>query len=360
MRTAWLRFLATGVIATAGIGAATVPGARAAVARNASSPRVCRGVSIPTGLSAASRQDLTVYGEFCVPARSTPQTIQVLVPGGTYSHTYWDFPGFSGKYSYARYMNGAGYATLAIDPLGVGGSSHPPGLSVTIQSEAYAVHSALQAARDGGIGEKFARVILVGHSLGTLTNDIEAATYHDEDGFIATGTSHGPGAAGLVEIFTHAEPALLDPVTAPQIPLLDLTYISLPGARSVFYAGGAVGPAVEAADEATRSPGPAGYLATLAPDLADTQLLGTNSIHVPVLLADGSNDAVFCRQGGALATANCASAASLYASESPFYSPAAHLQAYVLPGSGHAINLVPDAPLWYAKALAWCKEYFPA
>lgn len=359
MRTARLRSLVTGLAAVAAIGAVTVPGAGAAVAIPTASLRTCRSVSIPTGLSAAAPQDLSVYGEFCLPAGSVPQTIQVLVPGGTYSHTYWDFPGFDGTYSYARYMNGAGYATLAIDPLGVGGSSHPLGLAVSIQSEAYAVHSALQAARDGQIGESFSHVILVGHSLGTLTDDLEASTYHDEDGFIGTGTSHGPGLAGLAEIFAHAEPALLDPVTAPQIPPGDLTYISIPGARTVFYAGGAVDPAVKAADEATRSPGPDGYLGTLAPYLLVTPLLGTNAIHVPVLLVNGSNDAVFCRQGGGLGTADCASDASLQASESPYYSPDAQLQAYVLPRSGHVINLVPDAHLWFARALAWCREYFP-
>jgi pimeloyl-ACP methyl ester carboxylesterase len=317
-------------------------------------------VSIPTGLSVTAPQNLRVYGEFCVPSGSVPRTIQVLVPGGTYSHTYWDFPGFDGRYSYARYMNDAGYATLAIDPLGVGRSSHPLGLAVTIQSEAYAVHRALQSGRDGELGQTFSHVILVGHSLGTLTNDVEASTYHDEDGFIATGTSHGPGPLALAEIFVHAEPALLDPVTAPQIPLGDLTYISIPGDRNVFYAGGAVDPAVKAADEATRSPGPDGYLGTLAPYLLATPLLGTNTIHVPVLLANGSNDAVFCRQGGGLGGADCASDASLYASESPYYSPDADLQTYVLPDSGHAINTVPDAQLWYARALAWCRQYFPA
>jgi pimeloyl-ACP methyl ester carboxylesterase len=255
------------------VGIGAVGAAAAGTPAPAPAKPVCRDVNITTGLSAAAPQNLHVYGQLCEPAGAAPKTIQVLVHGGTYSHTYWNFPGFDGKYSYTDYMNRAGYATLAIDLLGVGNSSHPPSVAVTIDSEAYAIHSAIQAARGGVLGSSFSKVILVGHSLGTLTNDVEAATYHDEDGFIATGTSHGPGVLGLAKIFAHAEPAILDPVTAPQVPLGDVGYLSVPGARSAFYAGGDVDPAVEAADEATRSPDPAGYAGTLAPYLVATPLL---------------------------------------------------------------------------------------
>jgi pimeloyl-ACP methyl ester carboxylesterase len=331
----------------------------AAADRPAAEP-VCRDVSIPTGLSASAPQNLRVYGQLCTPRGSTPTTIQVLVHGGTYSHTYWNFPGFDGKYSYSGYMNRAGYATLAIDLLGVGRSSHPLSALVTIDSEAYAIHSAVQASRSGALGTAYRKVILVGHSLGTLTNHVEAATYDDADGYIATGTSHGAGPLGLVQIFAGARPALLDPVTAPQVPFGDLGYISIPGARTAFYAGGDFDPALLAADEATRSPDPGGYAATLAPYLAVTPLLRTNEITAPVLLVNGSNDSVFCRQGNGLGSADCANDANLAESEGPFYGPAAQLETYVLPRSGHNINLVPNAELWFARALEWCRRVAPA
>jgi pimeloyl-ACP methyl ester carboxylesterase len=320
---------------------------------------VCSDVKIRTGLSEIAPQNLFLYGQFCEPSGKTPSTVQVLVHGGTYSHTYWNFPGFGGQYSYSNYMNRAGYATLAIDLLGVGGSDHPPSGLVTIYSEAYAIHSAIQAARNGALGHAFAKVILAAHSLGTLTSDIEAATYHDEDGFIATGTSHGPGLLGLVEVFSHATPALLDPVTAPQIPPLDLGYLTVAGARPTFYSGGAVDPAVEAADEATRQPDPGGYVATLAPYILATPLLQTNEINVPVLLVNGAGDAVFCSQGGGLATTNCATSQTLYSWERPYYSAVAQLQTFVLVNSGHDINLVPNAQLWYAQALQWAQQIAP-
>jgi len=331
----------------------------AATSREAGSPIHCRSVKIPTGLAAGAKTSYTIYGELCTPPGGPRRTIQILVHGGTYSHTYWAFPGFHGKYQYSRVMNRAGYATLAIDLLGVGRSSHPPSGQVTITVEAYAVHVAIQAARHGGIGHRYRHVILVGHSLGTLTNDIEASTYHDEDGFIATGTSHGPGFTGFGSIFAKARPALLDPVTAPQIPTGDLGYLSAPGARPTFYQGGRVNPKVERADENTRQPVAAGYAATLLPYLLDTSLLNTNRIKVPVLLVNGRKDAVFCKQGGDGASTNCASTAGLKRAEAPYYARSAHLVTDVLADSGHDINLVPNAHRWYDVALRWCRRHVP-
>lgn len=320
----------------------------------------CRDVEIPTGLAADAKPIYRVYGQLCTPAGGPGRTIQVLVHGGTYSHTYWDFPGFHDKYQYSQVMNRAGYATLAIDLLGVGHSSHPPSTQVTITAEAYAVHVTIQAARHGGLGSRYRRVILVGHSLGTLTNDVEASTYHDEDGFIATGTSHGPGLTGLGSIFAKVRPALLDPVMASQIPAGDIGYLSTPGARPVFYRGGRVDPKIERADESTRQPVADGYAATLLPYLIDTSLLHTNQIRAPVLLVNGRKDAVFCKQGGGGATTDCASAAALKRAEAPYYAPSARLATYVLAHSGHDINLVPDAHRWYEVALRWCRQHVPA
>jgi pimeloyl-ACP methyl ester carboxylesterase len=339
--------------------AITAPGASSAATVSGSHP-LCRGVEIPTGLAAGTKPAYRVYGQLCTPAGGPRRAIQVLVHGGTYSHTYWDFPGFHHKYQYSRVMNRAGYATLAIDLLGVGRSSHPPSVQVTISAEAYAVHVVIQAARHGELGPRYRQVILVGHSLGTLTDDMEASTYHDEDGFIATGTSHGPGLTGLGSIFAKVRPALLDPADQSQIPAGDLGYLSTPGVRPVFYRGGRVDPRVERADEATRQPVAAGYAATLLPYLVDTSLLDTDRIRVPVLLVNGSNDAVFCSQGGGGATTDCGSAARLKRSEAPYYARSAQLATYVLAHSGHDINLVPDAQRWYDVALRWCQQHVPA
>jgi pimeloyl-ACP methyl ester carboxylesterase len=77
------------------------------------------------------------------------------------------------------------------------------------------------------------------------------------------------------------------------------------------------------------------------------------STNVPVLLADGQYDPYFCGAGD-----DCSTVASLAAGEAPYFSPAASLQTYVLPGSGHALNLAPDTELYQQAVLSWLAEKF--
>jgi hypothetical protein len=50
---------------------------------------------------------------------------------------------------------------------------------------------------------------------------------------------------------------------------------------------------------------------------------------------------------------DCGSAATYLRAEAPFYVPAAHLETYVLPGYGHALNYAPNAPDLHAAVVAW-------
>jgi hypothetical protein len=336
--------------------AAAPPAAAEVAPQVPAGPGGCRVVEVPVGGGAH------VEGELCDPVGRPSSVLQVLVPGGTYARSYWDFPvgrtSAGEPLSYARHMTTAGYSTLAIDPLGVGGSSHPLSATVTIQVQAEAIHRVVQAARAGTFGATYPTVVLVGHSLGTLTGYVEATTYRDVDGIVASGTSHSPAAGALAALFAHAVPAPLDPATRAEVPL-DMGYISLPGARTIFHSGGPTDPAVLRADEGSRSPGPSAYLATLAPYLVLTPLLRTDTIDVPVLVANGRGDAVFCRQGGYGSGTDCADAQTLRASEAPFFGPGAHLETYVLPDAGHVLNLAPSASDWYAHATGWFAEHFP-
>ena len=67
-----------------------------------------------------------IYGQYCEPTVKNPfraKTLQFLVHGITYDHTYW--AGFqtipsSALYSWVTFANAEGYPTLAIDRLGNG------------------------------------------------------------------------------------------------------------------------------------------------------------------------------------------------------------------------------------------------
>jgi pimeloyl-ACP methyl ester carboxylesterase len=318
-------------------------------------PAHCRDVTIPAALGPGLPRDQKIHGSLCLPTGDSPHVLQVLVHGASYDHGYWDFPGFGGRYSYVRYMTAAGYATLAIDQIGVGRSSHPPSVLATQAAAAHGVHEAVSAARGGALGPAFDKVVLVGHSFGSLTSWLEAGTYGDVDGVVASGASHAIGPVALATIFSRARPARLDPAVAPSVPALDAGYVSIPGARAAaFYHLPNADPAVVAQDEATRSEIPAGVGATIP-----VYIPSTLGIRVPVLIVNGRYDKPFCAQSGGGSLTDCTSDDTMRASEAPFFSPAARLQCTVVPDAGHDLNLQRNAARFFDRALRWFRGFTP-
>src|SRR5712675_837809 len=102
--------------------------------RRSSMQTLQQSVPVPDAISGA---DCHVETWLTMPTER-PSTLQILVSGSTYSHLYWDWP-TAPEYSYVRWMAEHGYATLNLDRLGIGISSHPPGEQVTVEAHAAAV-----------------------------------------------------------------------------------------------------------------------------------------------------------------------------------------------------------------------------
>lgn len=293
----------------------------------------------------------TVHGKLCLPAAGTPtRSVQLLVHGGTYNSQYWDLPYDNGSYSYQRDMARRGLATFAIDLLGSGRSSQPASALVTGTSQAMIVHQVIEQLRDGQVlGARFDRIVLVGHSMGSGVTAEEAAVYHDVDGVILTGMSHSMNLVGLTNIFVQGvRPALMDPVLSQRHS--DPGYVTtMPGTRQLFSAPGQIDPGVLAADEATKDQVPA----TVVPDLLPVAFTSpmTRLITVPVLIADGDRDSLFC-------AFHCSSTADLLQSEAPFFSAAAGLEVYLLPGAGHSLALAVDAADYRTAVADWLNRHF--
>lgn len=312
---------------------------------------------IPVALAAGEPASYTIDGELCAtPAELTSgETVQLLIHGATYNHTYWDFGTIDGvRYSYARDLAATGFPTFAIDEIGAGQSSHPLSTDITIQVAAYVAHEAVQDLLSGAInGTKFGKVIEVGHSFGSITAWVEASTYQDVAGVVITGGAHDFTAfSDSVEADLY--PAIDDPLFADSG--LDPGYVTtVPGTRGeIFYNPADSDPNVIARDEATKDVFSATEFTT------GLAILGTDDseeIDVPVLVILGGDDKLFC---GALAdggTFSCSSGQEVATEEAPYYSPAAQLRACVVPGSGHDINLALNHVLEEADALAWSYEY---
>jgi len=323
-------------LAAVGLGLSTVPGQADAAHTS------CQDVNVPVSLLGTSQ---TLYGKLCAPDGA--RTVQVLVPGASYNSSYWDYPYTPEVRSYRLAMNKAGYATFTLDRLGTGRSSKPASALLTSFSQATVVHQAIQALRTGNkVPSAFSRVILGGHSVGSAITMIEAGTYHDVDGVLITGLTHGINEVGAVPILSSLIPAALDPKFAAHG--LDLGYLTTAaGTRyDSFHKPGLPAAGVDNADEATKD--------QFAPgEVLDTVLLGSvlpysKLITVPVMLVMGK-DPAFC----GFPAPDCSTADTLRAAEAPDYAPAAKLQTFVVRDYGHALNLAPDAPWYHLAVVNW-------
>lgn len=284
---------------------------------------------------------LSMHGTLCTPPGAPADVpLEILVAGGTYSSVYWNGAGIA-QYSYTLHANSAGFATLAVDRIGTGKSTHPLSILVNATMQTDILHQVIARAHAGTIdGNRYSRVALVGHSLGSMITVMEAAKYpEDVNAVVLTGYSHRISATQLLSTLNQMHPAALEGGT------LDLGYLTtVPGAREGLFDNAAdVDPAVVAADERTKD-------ISSATELPDAVLAGlapavSRSISVPVLEADGGQDHWSC------AAVDCANASTLLTAEQPDYSKP--LTTYVRPQSGHALALARDGGEFDNFASTW-------
>jgi len=131
------------------------------------------------------------------------RTLQVLVHGFSYNHTYWDTRRINGvDYSYARFMANQGFDVLALDALGTGASSVPNGDLLNLDESASAlaqVLTSLRSKKNNPIDEGFQKIALGGHSVGTITSVLVMGQSGSAlaDVLVATGWSYTPHVVGL-------------------------------------------------------------------------------------------------------------------------------------------------------------------
>lgn len=305
----------------------------------------CRTVNVPVAVLGTQ----TMYGQLCEPATAT-QTVFVLVPGATYTGDYWNLPPQLGLYPFREHLNADGYATLVVDRLGSGNSSHPLSATLTSLIQADAVHQVIQRLHNGSLGSGYANVIIGGHSLGGAIAVLEAATYHDVAGVLMAGISHHLDPVdAAANFFLSLYPAALD----PQLVLrgFDLGYLTtLPGSRARAFHNPAAAPAAIAHDESTKdvfAPGEAADAVGVAIIAPYTAL-----ITAPVLLAASDGDELMC--GPLPPAADCSSPEPFHAQEAPYFSAQAQLETYLLPGHyGHSFNYAPNADQFQHVVTDW-------
>ncbi|MFD4638458.1 alpha/beta hydrolase [Lentzea sp. NPDC058436] len=289
----------------------------------------------------------TMYGRLCVPQGA--RTLQVLVPGGTYTSGYWDIPVDGETRSVTRAMNSAGIATMAVDRIGSGKSTKPLSILVDVPNQAQAVHQVIQNLRP-----RFSKVLVGGHSIGSAIAMAEAGTYRDVDGVLVTGMTHQWDYIRAVPALTNLIPAPLDSKLG--LRGLDVGYLTtVPGTRyTMFHAPGPNIPAVINLDESTKDVVSAGEFVTTA--LMSNLVLPVSAlINVPVMTIQTSAD-YFC--GTPPLGADCSSASALVRSEKPFYPKAPRVDGFVVNGYGHVFNFdTRTADQYHAAVVGWQRGF---
>ncbi len=300
----------------------------------------CQDVTIPATIDSGQ---VSIYGQYCRSLFGRPTTVQLLVHGATYTHTYWNFPGFDGKYSYVDVASRAGYATLAIDRLGTGQSSHPASQDVTYQAEISTLHQVVQALRNGGVAHTaYPHVEYIGHSFGAAYGVGEVATYHDVDALMLTGYGHATSTLTRSQSSTFFYAANTEARFSALDPGYLTTKAGLRGEGGLFYDTALANPLVIAADEASKDTVTTAEFATRPANLGAL----TPNITVPVLIIDGQEDTHYCSSGAN----DCTTSQTFLNDEAPFFNTCLATE---LVQSGHDINLHVTAQASYRDFIRW-------
>ncbi|MGW0181694.1 alpha/beta hydrolase [Nocardia sp. NPDC003345] len=324
----------------------------------------CKEISVSVSLDPGAPADQTIRGVLRGPERA--ESVQLLSHGSTYNRHYWDFPQRNCEYSYVDRAHEAGFATLAIDRLGYGASSHPMSGSVTVDTGAYVTSQLAEKLRNGELG-RYRRVIGVGHSSGSVVLLKHAAVHNNDrnpdndlDLLIATGVTNvkGPSVPALLAQFT---PAIHDPRFAASG--LDTGYFTTRGGRdehgnsnrSIFYNLRNADTEIIARDEELKdtASGPEARDLEAWRDGPPESSFSTE-VRIPVLLAVGEEDQIYLNSG--FDGNRCRE--ELEAFEKPYF-PNADLQVITIPGIGHSLNLHKSADVFFGEVQRYIRDYVP-
>ena len=315
----------------------------------------CSDYTLKVTLAADATDTYHVVGTLCSQGPAEGKTVQLLLHGSTYARYYWDFPYQPDHYSYVRSATKRGYATFNLDRIGNGASDHPAGNLVDIAANGYVIHQVVDALRAGEVAStNFEKVIVVGHSMGSMTTINYASSFPGEaDGIILTGVLHDinwPNASSL--LLANLYPAKGDQKFAEQFQWDEgFTYLTtIPDKRGeAFYYLPNADPAVIALDESLKQTTTSGELNT-----GPGMLLGPTSLQIegPVQVVIGQYDPFFCGN-----LVNCSDKNAVQNYEEGVFSAAACVETAVINDAGHDLNLHLNANATYSQMLSWADRH---
>lgn len=284
-----------------------------------------------------------VAGDFRVPEGAA--VLQVLVPGATYTKEYWSWP----ERSYIDAANAAGYATLAVDRLGVGESASVDPNIVTLEAETAAILSIVEQ-----LG--FPDTVLVGHGIGSaiavqsVLDRPSLVTTLVVTGFTPYLTSEFLKRVGDGQFFIET---FLDSVNT-RIEKDDGWFTIPNAARAEFHHDPRTADSyLSYMDNVLKNAVPVGLRG-----LFDTvpMPVATEQVAAPVFIALGQYDRVF----GSAAQTQYETGTELVREAREFFAASPRVNGYLLPDAGHALCLASNADQLYAEVMRWLESITPA
>jgi pimeloyl-ACP methyl ester carboxylesterase len=308
--------------------------------------RNTNNTSVPCATDGAAH---TIHGRIVGPpsqldAGNRARTVVLSLHGLGYGEFFWDFQAVPG-YDWSAALASRGIASVVIDRLGYGASSHPPGTQSCMGGQASIAHQVVTALRggsytmDGGPGLAFPRIGLMGHSAGGQVAQIEAYTFDDIDALVLLSWADLGASPQVLAGFARTGGVCLTGGNPPGYAPLGQNGDEF---KALMFHD--ADPAVVGAATRLRHPDPCGDDASIPAGIL-LDALEVPSIDIPVLLVFGDNDAIFPppaleRQKG-------------------MYRGSRDLTGLTIPDTGHALSLERSAPFTRDVVSSWlCQRHF--
>ncbi|KAL8787600.1 MAG: hypothetical protein Q9195_007688 [Heterodermia aff. obscurata] len=286
----------------------------------------------------------TTTTEFQSPSDSNGDPpLQILIHGSTYTKEYWDHGAWNdanSSYSWRMAANSAGYATLAIDKLGSGASSHPdPVLDVQLPLQMETIHAVIKQIKSGkAVVPKSGTYIFVGHASGSSLGASLAQTYPDDiDALVLTGYSSGSSANTSLILAQQYEPAAIS--DSKRFGNLSYGYLlgnSLEARTTALYYEGHYDPTIPPNDYSSRGVQAIGERFSLGPKTVP-------AFQGKVLVLTGANDQVVC---GSTPARQCSLVPDAVMNVNASFSSSTGFE-YYIPQTGRNVNWHYKAPVTF-------------